>query len=102
MTDLEKVIQGLECCLEDKNDDCGWQDGDNKKCPYNETVDGCVGRMMKDCLEILKGRTTTVDTGIDVPSMFHCHDCHAAVAFQQKFCHCCGRLINWGELNGKA
>ena len=46
-------------------------------------------------IEELEEATTTVDTGIDVPSFFHCHECHASLAFQQAYCHCCGRRIKW-------
>ena len=54
MANLKDTIKGLECCLEDNTNECGWQDGDNINCPYNTNTDGCTGRMMADALAALK------------------------------------------------
>lgn len=59
MPDLAKVIKGLECCYGDDlipaSNECGWTDGDYPECPYNDHVDGCCRRLMRDALALLKG-----------------------------------------------
>ena len=49
----EDVIKGLNACIADVPDKC-WEDGDYSACPYNNHVDGCQLRMMKDVAELLK------------------------------------------------
>lgn len=61
MADQEKVIRGLECCIE-TNEMC-W---DNPKCPYNGCQDmargeGCMSLMMRDALTLLKAKEPMVD-----------------------------------------
>ena len=48
MPDIEKVIKGLECCL--NNNNC-------KACPYEKEFDrafDCIDRTRKDAIELLK------------------------------------------------
>ena len=48
MAELEKVINGLTCCMD--HNDC-------KKCPYANEYDttfDCIDRTRKDALELLK------------------------------------------------
>lgn len=57
MPDLEKVIKALECCLEDEARDLKcWENGDYPDCPYNDNVDGCMGRLNRDALALLKAQ----------------------------------------------
>ena len=55
----EKVIKGFECCLPMTTRD-GYGDCDN--CPYNRpiTLEGgvceCIHELMKDTLELVKGK----------------------------------------------
>lgn len=63
MTEREKVIKGLECCLEDEARDLKcWEDGDYPECPYNDRVDGCMGRLNRDALALLKAQEPRVMT----------------------------------------
>lgn len=55
MPDMEKVIKGLEQCTGPDRDWCGYEPGDNPDCPYSDGPDGCVGYLMRDALEALKG-----------------------------------------------
>lgn len=103
MIDREKVIKGLEHCLEDG---CSG-------CPYNENCDvfdnAFSGTLVKDALELLKEQepvkpTVSVDTWI-------CSKCghtlesqeliddkenpQVLVHEQYEYCPCCGRKIKW-------
>ncbi|MBR3020415.1 MAG: hypothetical protein IKH57_25685 [Clostridia bacterium] len=49
MPDLEKVIQGLECCVAEPNE---FGDCNSSKCPY-ASID-CIQRLMVDVLVLLK------------------------------------------------
>ena len=54
MADIEKVIEGLECCKENKEDNPFPKCGD---CPYNEIslfVDDCRAVLSADALEVIK------------------------------------------------
>ena len=48
MDKLEKVIKGLECCIDDGH--FYYLD----KCPYRDEPDGCKYVLNKDALELLK------------------------------------------------
>ena len=54
MAELEKVINGLTCCID--HNDC-------KKCPYANEYDpifDCIDKTRKDALELLKGQQEIV------------------------------------------
>ena len=53
MTDIKKVLRGLNACLKETGNDCGWIQGDNPECPYSEKDDGCMGCMMEDAQDAL-------------------------------------------------
>ena len=109
MTDREKVIKGLECCLD--NDGCYTCD----KCPYAATdeerkhVDwNChEADLQKDALELLKEHETEyVYNGYNVPI---CKECgispfHGFVpslgriqSWGFKYCPGCGRKVAWDD-----
>ena len=56
MTDREKVIKGLECCIE-----ISVMCWDNPKCPYNGYND-CMSIMTRDALALLKAQEPRVMT----------------------------------------
>lgn len=68
MTEREKVIKGLECCVADE--DCGWVNGDNPKCPYNDYVHGCVGRCMEDALKLMKDEPMVKIHGMEIGKVY--------------------------------
>ena len=48
MTDLEKVIKGLDCCTSDDPDKC------KNECPYRDEFIGCVDSTQRDALKLLR------------------------------------------------
>ena len=54
MDKLEKVIKGLECCIEDGH--CYYLD----KCPYRGEPDGCNYVLNKAALELLKAQSEEI------------------------------------------
>lgn len=111
MAELEKVIKGLECCVGSKKvDECGWEDGDYKECPYNGNTNGCVFRLMKDALSLLKAQEpVTPEEYTVVVSQYgnaehKCYRCGACKCglirnskWKQKYCPECGRAVKWDE-----
>lgn len=98
----EKVIKGLECCLEIRN--ICW---DNPKCPYNDCEDrvcgdGCMSFMMRDALALLKAREPMVPTmGCTVGYegqdswWYQCGKCETPIDVDDKYCRNCGQAVKW-------
>ena len=99
MEKFEKVIKGLECCMNSDMSMC------LDKCPYH--TDGCSGgvKMMRDALSLLKAqepkklrcirRLTKVMKGIcpvcerEIESVIHGRSI--------KFCKYCGQAVKWDD-----
>lgn len=69
MTDLEKVIKGLECCIPYESEGnehlCIYDDDYNPNCPYRGTGSygvSCMTKLMRDALALLKAREPRVMT----------------------------------------
>ncbi len=101
MSRLEKVIRCLEQCVE-KNIDCGFEKGDNEKCPYSDE-DACVTTMLRDALGELReyGRITAGEKpkieGAGATWWNVCGFCKTAINPNDKFCHECGTAVKWNE-----
>lgn len=102
MPDREKVIKGLECCL---NVQSGWKDAVYvcPVCLYGKD-DGfpCVVPLMEDAIALLKAQEPVLDD----KGVYHCVDCRHPVGYINSggvlFPHCfycpkCGRAVKWND-----
>ena len=96
MTNREKVIKGLEHCLEDG---C-------RGCPYEKNCDvfdnAFSGTLVKDALELLKAHEPVKPT--HSYSTYHCGMCGYLVGIdginnvegcKNQYCANCGRKVDW-------
>ena len=96
MADIEKVIKGIDICLQRFR--CG------EDCPYYNTEKiGCMEQLREDALVLLKeqeavepyvtGRGETFET---VETWWYaCGNCHEALDVNDKYCRHCGRPVKW-------
>jgi hypothetical protein len=103
MPDLNKVINGLECCANEIS--C------IEKCPYNELGDSwhdCVPHLAADALELLKAQEPVAPyMDYDGQDVWRCGSCGATLfhlshtqadEIEQncvKFCRYCGHEVKW-------
>ncbi len=86
MTDREKVIRGLEVCIE-----ADFTEGKNPCAPCPYFFEGmCHHLIMKGALELLKEQEP-----IRRSEMYFCGDCKTAIARTMNYCHKCGRKVKW-------
>ena len=90
MTKLEKVISGLECCM---NTDC-------ENCPYTEPTGTCTTLriLFGDTLELLKEREAqpAIIEGSDVIRVGRCPSCKTVLQpWGANYCHKCGQAVKW-------
>lgn len=96
----EDVIKGLNACIADVPDKC-WEDGDYPACPYNNRVDGCQLRMMKDVAELLKEQEPKkpYKTQGRWFKSYHCGACGKFIGEIGgdiiNFCYHCGQAVKW-------
>lgn len=98
MMDREKVIKGLEWCMNEKHD-CYREKG----CPYeNEGEDiGCKYALHRDALALLKAQEPVKPvferqfmTSIEI---YDCGKCGTSLGAKgiAKYCMNCGRAVKW-------
>ena len=93
MTEREKVIKGLEVCIdrEPGKYDC-------YKCPYETDGNDCDINLSKDALALLKEQEP-VDPAIGGNQnscwYFICPRCQLAIDKGDKYCRHCGRKVKW-------
>ena len=98
MTDLEKVIKGLECC-------CEYYDACGEDCPYQEDME-CANTIRHEALSVLK----KYDVGSVKPKKvkgykppvytlfeYECENCESPIMDKQPFCMGCGKAVKWDE-----
>jgi hypothetical protein len=97
MTDKERVIKGMECCINNERaaPDC-------MRCPYAEINGICTGlhKLHGDALALLKAQEPVkpvFDAGDGKTiGQFLCGKCHAKIGFgHPHFCWYCGRAVKW-------
>ena len=86
---LEKVIKGLECCIDDSDGICN-------ECPYK----GACIELKSDALAMLKAREPVEPArrrrhGQIGYSCF-CGMCGYGIGRNEKYCALCGRPVKWG------
>lgn len=94
MTDMEKVVKGLECCA------VGCRSG----CPYSD-IDDCESMLCADALALLKAQEA-VKPVVDIDT-WECGNCGHTLEHQEllgdnvlfheqyNFCPGCGRAVKW-------
>lgn len=91
MPDIEKVIKGLEWCMNEKHD-CYREKG----CPYeNEGEDiGCKYALHSDALALLLAQGPVEP--IERNGFYYCGKCRRAfTVHKQKYCADCGKAVKW-------
>ena len=104
MIDKEKVVKGLECCVNDKpfyHAHCG-------ECPYNglifNNLGGCT-KLYRDALVLLKEQEPVM-WSYDGYDCFVCSNCGLRIKDEAvyylmdkpiSFCPACGRKVEWDE-----
>lgn len=103
MTDKEKIINGLECCLHDEDDDHGRL---CEKCPYD--CGDCRKDLYNDVLGLLKEQEAVkpiveqyalplTPTSVRFIKKHYCGICKEEITGNNVYCHKCGRKVKWDE-----
>lgn len=108
MTDIEKVIQGLECCssLDSVDATC-------MVCPYYhdgcEDIIGCLrGKLIPDAIVLLKKlepKQVRIGRFPEGKPFSHCPRCgtvldefiHCPSQLRPSYCPICGQAVKWNE-----
>ena len=92
MSDLEKVIKGLECCSS-MIPYCS-----ANTCSYYDVPVNCRATLERDALELLKAHETTAEK--DWEGLYFCQKCGGSLGFIKKsfkYCPFCGRAVKWDD-----
>lgn len=101
MTDLKKVINGLDCCAKWMDEDCF--DACNS-CPYHSHFSyddhGCLAELNYDAISLLKEQEAVkpkskVRHGANPQIQHFCGKCNAMLYGKPKFCSECGVKFMW-------
>ena len=89
MNELERVIKGLECCLDE---------GSCHGCPYYDDMDYCDGSdtLKRDALALLKAQEPVKPKRLN--GYVYCGRCGYKLHWiveQNNFCQNCGRAVKW-------
>ena len=94
MADLQKVMQGLECCCSMTGEAC-------RQCPYDEECAEMIGsgsaHLCSDALELLKDEPSLV-LNIVKFNCYHgdCPACGKRIHYNfTKYCPRCGKRVKW-------
>ena len=101
MSDVEKVIKGLECCSRVR-----WK-CPTVECPYYGEW-GCSLQVKKDAFELLKEQNPVEprkvkryiqynNTAVDFSDTYNCGNCGKELPDNAKYCSACGRAVKWDE-----
>jgi hypothetical protein len=94
MPDVEKVINGLLCCINNERatPDC-------MRCPYAEINGICNGlhKLHGDAIALLKAQEPVEPTRkvIGFGWRYFCGKCGNSIVAGQNFCQKCGRAVKW-------
>ena len=97
MTDREKVIKGLECCVRYTFEAC-------EECKYhNECKKGDYYLpLLRDALALLKAQEPVKPKFIDGKRnhFILCRNCNTDLIRGMKFCSYCGKAVKWDDKPG--
>ena len=91
MTDREKVLRGLECCIDPLKARC-------PECPYYPCYDEDTTseKLLADALVLLKGqKPVKVVRRIEETEWNVCINCGGHIISKWKWCPYCGRKVKW-------
>ena len=92
MTDVEKVVKGLECCASDLT--CrNW-------CPYYKECMGNQLALLKDALALIKEQQEAIPVKRIDGKRNHfikCGNCNTDLMSGMKFCPTCGKKVKWND-----
>lgn len=89
MTDIEKVIKGLEGiyrCVSPVSHTCG-------DCPYQDNHVECIRRVVSDAIALLKEQEPVEP--IKLENWWKCPSCSGNIVYNMKYCPGCGRKVKW-------
>ena len=89
--DGERVIKGLECCAQGRND----ADAECGSCPYNDNSIDCGENLMADALELLKAQEPVVPQERNGNYFCWCGNRLHKTIETDRFCSKCGRRVKW-------
>ena len=97
MTEREKVLTGLECCINSVMfDPCP------PHCPYYKECLHQVSYspLLADCIKLLKDRDEPIKPTLNeshgyVSDAFNCGKCGHTIRFHAKYCENCGQAVKW-------
>ena len=103
MINRDKVIKGLECCMDYVNEfgDCN---APVNGCPY--TIDECSTAVARDALEYIRELEEAREPvkpdkqhsdGGWCTWWYACGSCHGAIDYKDKFCRYCGKAVKWDD-----
>lgn len=113
MSNVEKVIKGLECCIKYPNEYGDCLGGD---CPYEPRIE-CHKELMRDSLALLKAQeprephytkleyiVNGMPVAINHPECPRCYDnglvlWDAEIKKGAAYCKRCGQAVKWGSGN---
>ena len=99
MTDREKVIKGLECCISGNPAICK-----RVGCPYAEEHEGigdtCIDHLMADAIALLKAqepKLVHVTADINHRKIGECPTCGKSInsGDYPNYCGRCGQAVKW-------
>jgi hypothetical protein len=91
MIDRDKVIKGLEVCRDQDNPPGYRFTSCVDDCPYYGN--GCARKLKEDALDMMKEQEAIKP--ITEHKLFLCPVCKNTLFREQKFCHECGKRIEW-------
>ena len=100
MADRNKVIKGLECCMDILHAGPGWSQG-CIQCPYAAVVDvgryPCMRLLANEALELLKEQEPVKPRYEDYfgHRFAICENCGNYIMKYEKYCAGCGRKVKW-------
>lgn len=92
MTDLEKVIKGLNCCCHTDGSNCA-------KCPYDIANSDCTALMSMDAIPLVK-KQLPMSPALKAP-YYYCGACGQGIVgverdgFGHAYCNVCGQKVKW-------
>ena len=92
MTDKDKVIKSIECCLRPDNTNlCG-------ECSYKDISYNCKHALIKDVYKLLKEQEAVEPIPpTDESDLWRCGNCNHQLfrCTHQRYCEMCGRAVKW-------
>ena len=98
MTDRNKVIKGLECCV-NYSTEVDWTDYCSARgCPYADREATCITDLQRDALALLLEREAVKPREQEeTRTWIVCGNCSQHLISKWLWCPYCGRQVKWDE-----